>query len=213
LFPGPVPEPPDVPRYNIAPTQPVLAIANDHPDRVAHFRWGLIPSWAKDASIGSRLINARAETLAEKPAFRTALRRRRCLVPADGFFEWRMSGKSKTPMYFRLKTGGLFAFAGLWDVWHGPDGSEIPSCTLITGQPNELVKPIHDRMPVILPSEHYEQWLNPGEQEPAALHAMLVPYPASEMEAYPVSRAVNSPKNDSPQCIEPVWETGLFGNN
>ena len=232
FFPGPVPvpEPPDRPRYNIAPTQPVLVIANNHPDRLEHFRWGLIPSWAKDASIGSRLINARAETLATKPAFRTALRRRRCLVPADGFFEWRVEpvqaqgrpvrqaqgkpGKTKTPMYIRLKGGGLFAFAGLWDVWHSPDGSEIPSCTLITGEPNELVKPIHDRMPVILPKEAYGQWLNPKEQEPAALTELLQPYPASKMEAYPVSRAVNSPKNDSPACIEPALAApGLFADD
>jgi len=217
FYPGPVPapDPPDRPRYNIAPTQAVLVIANNHPDRLEHFRWGLIPSWAKDPSIGSRLINARAETLAEKPAFRTALRRRRCLVPADGFFEWRVGpDQSKTPMYIHLKGGGLFAFAGLWDVWHSPDGSEVHSCTLITGEPNELVKPIHDRMPVIMPKAYYEQWLDPKEQEPAALIGFLRPYPALEMEAYPVSRAVNSAKNDSPQCVEPALPArGLFGED
>jgi putative SOS response-associated peptidase YedK len=210
FYPGPVPAPgpPDRPRYNIAPTQPVLVIANNHPDRLEHFRWGLIPSWAKDPSIGSRLINARAETLAEKPAFRTAFRRRRCLLPADGFYEWRVGpGKTKTPTYIRLKGGELFAFAGLWDVWHGPDGSEVPSCTLITGEPNELVKPIHDRMPVILPKAHYEQWLDPNEQEPAALRDLLVPYPASEMEAYPVSSAVNNPKNDWEEMNNPAGGT------
>ena len=216
VFPDLVPDPPDPPRYNIAPTQSVLVVANNHPDRLQHFHWGLIPSWAKDASIGSRLINARAETLAEKPAFRTALRRRRCLVPADGFFEWRKGpGTTRTPMYIRMKTGEPFAFAGLWDVWHSPDGSEVFSCTLVTGEPNELVKPIHDRMPVILPREHYETWLNPKEQEPAALIDVLRPYRASDMEAYPVSRAVNSPKNDSPQCIERTQTagSGLFGDD
>jgi putative SOS response-associated peptidase YedK len=215
LLPGPVPVPPDMPRYNIAPTQPVLVIANNHPDRLEHFHWGLIPSWAKDPSIGPRLINARAETLAEKPAFRTALRRRRCLVPADGFFEWRVGpGKARTPMYFRLKTGEPFAFAGLWDVWQGPDGSLVQSCTLITSEPNELVKPIHNRMPVILPAVDYEKWLDPGEQEPGMFQGLLRPYPASEMLSYAVSRAVNSPRNDSPQCVEPAIPEmpGLFGD-
>jgi putative SOS response-associated peptidase YedK len=212
FFPAPVPDPP---RYNIAPSQSILVIANNHPDRLEHFRWGLIPSWAKDPSIGSRLINARAETLAEKPVFRTALRRRRCLVPADGFFEWRVGpGKTKTPMYIHLKSRELFAFAGLWDVWHSPDGSEVHSCTLITGVPNELVKPIHDRMPVILPKEAYEKWLDPMEQEPDALRDLFASYPASQMEAFAVSRAVNSAKNDSPQCIEPASPVGqwLFGD-
>jgi len=218
-FPGPVPLPPDLPRYNIAPTQPILVIANNHPDRLQHFHWGLIPSWAKDPAIGSRMINARAETLATKPAFRTALRRRRCLVPADGFFEWRVGpGKTKTPMYIRLKRGEPFAFAGLWDVWHSPDGSELPSCTLITGEANELVKPIHDRMPIIVPKADYEKWLDPKEREPEELNDVLRPYPASEMEAFAVSRAVNSAKNDSPQCVEPAAPAapampGLFGDD
>lgn len=206
------------PRFNIAPTQPVLAVANNHPGRLERFHWGLIPSWAKDPSIGSRLINARAETLAEKPAFRTAFRRRRCLVPADGFYEWRVDpgGKTKTPMYIRLKGGKPFAFAGLWDVWHDPGGGEIPSLTLVTGEPNELVKPIHDRMVVILRPEDYQRWLEPAEQEAEKLREMLKPYPAEEMEAFPVSRLVNSPKNDVPQCIESITageadSGGLFG--
>ena len=141
-FPWIVGEPPEQPpRYNIAPTQPVLVVANNHADRFEHFHWGLIPSWAKDPSIGNRMINARAETLAEKPAFRTALRRRRCLVPADGFYEWKKDagGKTKTPMWITMKSGGVFAFAGLWDAWHAPDGSVVPSCTLITTEPNELM--------------------------------------------------------------------------
>src|SRR4051794_24183669 len=178
----------DLSRYNIAPTQPILAVANNRADRFEHFHWGLIPSWAKDPSIGNRMINARAETLDQKPAFRTALRRRRCLVPADGFYEWRKEpdGKTKTPMYIRMKGGEPFAFAGLWDVWHDPDGATIPSCTLITGEPNELVRKIHDRMVVILPREHYARWLDPQEQSSEQLMKLLKPYPAEEMEAYPV---------------------------
>ncbi len=175
-------------RHNIAPTQPVLAITNHHADRADFLHWGLVPSWAKGPEIGRRLINARAETLAEKPAFRTSLRRRRCLVPADGFYEWRREPDgTKTPMHIHLKSGGLFAFAGLWDVWHSADGSELTSCTLITGTPNEVVKPIHDRMVVIVPPERYQEWLAPEERAPDELAPLLTPYPASEMEAYPVS--------------------------
>src|SRR5688572_23616237 len=192
------------PRYNIAPTQPVLAVANVRPGRFDFFHWGLIPSWAKDKSISNRLINARAETLAEKPVFRTSLRRRRCLVPADGFYEWRKEpdGKTKTPMYIRLKTGEPFMFAGLWEIWKGPDGVATPSVTLVTGEPNELVKSIHDRMVVILPRSRYEQWLDPTLQDPATLTELLKPYPADEMEAFEVSRTVNNPRNESPECIE-----------
>ena len=191
------------PRFNIAPTQPVMALANNRPERFDYFHWGLIPSWAKDPSIGNRMINARAETLAQKPAFRSALRRRRCLVPADGFYEWRKEadGKTKTPMYIRLKSGEPFAFAGLWEVWHAPDGSVVPSCTLVTGEPNEVVRPVHDRMVVILPRDRYDQWLDPGEQRAAKLEELLKPYPAEEMEAYEVSRTVNNPKNDVPACV------------
>ncbi|HSU66406.1 MAG TPA: SOS response-associated peptidase, partial [Tepidisphaeraceae bacterium] len=136
------------PRYNIAPTQPVLAVANDRPDRLDLFHWGLIPSWAKDPAIGNRMINARGETLAEKPAFRTALQRRRCLIPADGFYEWRRDADGgKTPMYLRMKSGDPFMFAGLWESWHDPGRSELRSCTIITTTPNSLVESIHDRMP------------------------------------------------------------------
>src|SRR3954471_24884586 len=161
-------EPPadDPSRYNIAPTQPIVAVANNRADRFEHFHWGLIPSWAIDPGIGNRMINARAETLAEKPAFRTALRRRRCLIPADGFYEWRKeSDKTKTPMYIRLKSGEPFAFAGLWDVWHSPDGSVVPSCTIVTTVPNELMASIHDRMPAILPESDYARWICPDEQD------------------------------------------------
>ncbi len=199
-------------RYNVAPTQPVLAVSNAEPDRFAHFHWGLVPPWAKDPSIGGRMINARAETLAEKPAFRNALRRRRCLVPADGFYEWRREpdGKTKTPMYIRMKSREPFAFAGLWETWRSPDGTSLPSCTLITGMPNEVVAPIHDRMVVILRPEHYQQWLDPGERAPEDLAPLLAPYPAAEMEAHPVSRTVNSPRNETADCIAPVTAETLF---
>src|SRR5438128_1258637 len=134
------------PRYNIAPSQPILAVPNDGRNRMEEFQWGLVPAWAKDPSIGNKMINARAESLATKPAFRTAFRRRRCIIPADGFYEWRKEadGKTKTPMYVRMKSRKPFAFAGLWDVWRPPDGSELPTCTIITGEPNELLKSIHD---------------------------------------------------------------------
>lgn len=202
------PPPEQTPRYNIAPTQPILVVANNRADRFEHFHWGLIPSWARDPAIGNRMINARAETLAEKPAFRTALRRRRCLVPADGFYEWKKDpgGKTKTPMRITMAAGEVFAFAGLWDAWHAPDGSVLPSCTLITTAPNELMSDIHDRMPVILKREDYDAWLDPAEREADELTALLKPYLASEMTATPVSRTVNNPKNESPglAALRPV---------
>jgi putative SOS response-associated peptidase YedK len=153
------------PRYNVAPSQPVAVIPNDGKNRLDFFTWGLIPSWAKDPAIGNRMINARAETLIEKPSFRTAFRRRRCLIPADGFFEWKVEPgrKTKTPMYIRLKSGKPFALAGLWERWDSPDGSTIFSCTIITTQPNELMQVIHNRMPVILPPQAYSLWLDPAE--------------------------------------------------
>jgi putative SOS response-associated peptidase YedK len=196
------------PRYNIAPTQPVAVVPNNDENRIEFFNWGLIPSWAKDPSIGNRMINARAETLAEKPAFRAAYRRRRCLVLADGFFEWRKDPgqKAKQPMYIRLKTGEPFAFAGLWEIWNSADGSQILSCTIITTEPNELVSDIHNRMPVILPREDYSAWLNPNEIQPADLGDLLRPYPSTELAAYPVSTIVNSPGNDSPACVAPLTQ-------
>jgi putative SOS response-associated peptidase YedK len=166
----------------------------------------LIPSWAKDPEIGSRLINARSETLAEKPSFRSAFRRRRCLILADGFYEWKTipGEKSKLPMFIHLKNGKVFAFAGLWEIWSAPDGSEIRSCTIITTQPNEMMQSIHNRMPVILPINAYKDWLDPEERTPESLSQWLAPYPAGEMEAYPVSKLVNSPQNDVPECIQPM---------
>jgi putative SOS response-associated peptidase YedK len=194
------------PRYNIAPTQPVALIPNDGDYRLDFYLWGLIPSWAKDAEIGNRLINARGETLAEKPAFRAAFRRRRCLILADGFFEWRQDpdGRGKTPVYISLRSHDPFGFAGLWEIWHAKDGSEVRSCTIITTQPNELVAHIHNRMPVILPASAHAQWLAPGEADPAQLAGLIRPYPAEEMTAHPVARLVNSPANDSPECVAPL---------
>jgi putative SOS response-associated peptidase YedK len=194
------------PRFNIAPTQPVAVVANDSKNKLDFFTWGLIPSWAKDLEIGSRMINARSESLAEKPSFRSAFRRRRCLVLADGFYEWRQEGQSKvkTPLYIQLKSKQPFGFAGLWENWNAPDGSHILSCTIITTAANELIQTFHHRMPVILPEYSYQTWLSPQEFEPRQLEPLLLPYPPGEMLAYPVSRLVNSPANDSPQCILPV---------
>jgi putative SOS response-associated peptidase YedK len=192
------------PRYNIAPTQPVLVLPNRTPQAFEHVVWGLIPPWA-DPSIGGRLINARAETLGVKPAFRQAFRRRRCLVPADGFYEWRKGpGRTKTPMFVRMKSQRPFMLAGLWESSHGADGSEIRSCTIITGQPNRLVEPIHDRMPVILPPQRYEQWLDPAEKQPEELAELLVPYPSEEMEAFEVSPQINSPRAAPTRAPSPV---------
>lgn len=194
------------PRYNIAPSQPVAVVANDGKNTLDYFVWGLIPSWAKDPAIGSRMINARSETLIEKPSFRNAFRRRRCLILADGFYEWKASEgkKSKTPMYIQFKDGKPFALAGLWEIWNAPDASRILSCTIITTQPNSFLKDIHDRMPVILPESAYQTWLDPKELNPASLQPLLQPYPAEMMSAYEVSTLVNSPANEVKECILPV---------
>ena len=164
------------PRYNIAPTQMALAVTNGSERRGSYMRWGLIPSWAKSASVGSRMINARAETVAERPSFRTALQRRRCLVLADGFYEWKGKGSGKRPMRIVMASGEPFAFAGLWDAWRDPKGEVLRSCTIITTSANELLSPIHDRMPVILPRELESLWLDHDIQDPAALDGILRPY-------------------------------------
>lgn len=191
------------PRYNVAPTQPVAVVPNDGLNRMDFFNWGLIPFWAKDPKIGSRLINARSETIAEKPSFRGSFKYKRCLILADGFYEWQKQPGSKTkiPMYIHLKDRAPFAFAGLWDSWNSKDGSEIKSCTIITTQPNELVEQIHNRMPVILSPEGYAAWIQEGENDPELLKSLLHPYPSEEMAAYPVSTKVNSPQNDTPEVI------------
>ena len=194
------------PRYNIAPSQPVAVIPNTGENRLDFYTWGLIPSWAKDPTIGNNLINARAETLIEKPAFRSAFRRRRCLIPADGFYEWQVipGQKTKVPTFIHLQPFLPFALAGLWEIWHAPDGSEIRSCTIITTQPNSLMQLIHNRMPVILPPHTWQQWLEPRESDPARLAALLQPYPAEQMTSHPVSSLVNSPANNRPECIQPI---------
>jgi len=194
------------PRYNIAPTQPIAVIPNDGKNQLDFYIWGLVPSWAKDPQIGSRLINARGETLAEKPSFRSAYRRRRCLVVGDGFYEWKKipGQKSKAPFFIQLKSGEPFGFAGLWEQWTAPDGSEIKSATIITTEPNELVKSLHDRMPVILPRSAYDRWLFPGELPPEALQDLLISYPSEKMSYHPVSTLVNSPSNDNEDCIKPI---------
>lgn len=193
-------------RYNIAPTQPVAVVPNDGKNQLDFYVWGLIPFWSKDPSIGSRMINARSETLAEKPAFKAAFRRRRCLIPASGFYEWKTpkDQKTKIPMYIQMKGGKPFGFAGLWERWESPDGSEILSCTIITTQSNELLRGIHDRMPVILSPQSIPLWLDPHEQPSQELNKLLKPYPAEEMITFPVSRMVNKPENDYPGLIQPV---------
>lgn len=192
--------------YNIAPTQHVLTVRPENGRNIAeNMRWGLIPSWAKDMSIGNRAINARAETLAERPMFRTALRRRRCLIVADGFYEWTGTRKARQPMRILLKTGEPFAFAGLWESWTSPEGGMIHSCTIITTTPNDVMRPIHDRMPVILRREEEAAWLDHTNEDAAALHSLLAPYPPDMMDAYPVSTLVNSPANDTPDVIVRAW--------
>jgi putative SOS response-associated peptidase YedK len=190
------------PRYNIAPSQAVAVVRlGDHGRELVPLRWGFIPSWAKDAKFAP--INARSETAADKPTFRSAMRKRRCLVPADGFYEWMRQGKAKQPFCFRLLDDKPFAFAGLWDRWEGPSGP-VETCCILTTAANELVRPAHDRMPVILERPNFEQWLDPAEQDAEALAWMLRPYRAEAMRGYPVSPLVNSPKNDDARCLEPA---------
>jgi len=197
-------------RYNIAPTQNVPAVRweQDGPTLV-NLRWGLIPSWAKDPSIGNRMVNARAESLAAKPAFRTAFQRRRCLIPADGFYEWqtRAGQKQKQPHLIYLKNDRPFAFAGIWDRWETPNET-IESFSIITTQANSLIKPIHDRMPVILTGKNLDLWIRPIARE-TELTSLLVSYDATAMTHYPVSTTVNSPRNDDPSCMAPFKENSL----
>lgn len=188
-------------RYNVAPTQTLPVVVRHSPNHIAMMRWGLIPSWAKDLSVGNRMINARAETVAEKPAFRRPLRSQRCLVPATGFFEWKRGGTGKQPYFIHLKDESLFAFAGLYDHWHDPNGREVMSYTILTTEPNDLMRDIHNRMPVILDRDDEDLWLDRDISEPERLLPLLHPYPAGEMEAYPVSSSVNSPLHDAPDIL------------
>ena len=195
------------PRYNIAPTQLVAVVASGQDRKVEMFQWGLIPTWAKDPSIGSRMINARAETLEEKPAFRTAFKRRRCAILADGFFEWKKitegEKETKQPYFIRMIDDRPFAFAGLWETWKSPDGEEKRTCTIITTTPNSLMAEIHDRMPVILDKISIWDWIDP-ETSSIALHALLQPYPVKQLKAYKISKLVNRPENDRLDVITPL---------
>ena len=203
-------------RYNCSPTQSLAVITGNAPDTLQYFRWGLIPSWAKESSVGNKLINARAETITEKPSFKNAFRNRRCLVPATGFFEWQRdnrrdgSGPVSTtqripvPWHIRLKNGDPFFFAGLWDKWVSEDGEIIHSFTIITTSPNKMMEKIHDRMPVILHRDDEQRWISPKPD--SSLVELLKPYPAEMMEAWPVSNLVNSPKNDIPEITHRVQD-------
>lgn len=209
------PDPAFAPRYNIAPTQPVAVIAGDAPDRIQFFQWGLIPFWAKDPSIGSKLINARAETLAEKPSFRRSFRERRCLILADAFYEWAAEPgrRGRTPICIRLRSGEPFAFAGLWDEWRSPEGDLIRTCAIVTTTPNEMMARFHHRMPVILPRESRAAWLDRSTTDPAELQPLLTQYPAEKMECFAISTAVNNPRNDRPELLEPAGQLSFFAQD
>lgn len=196
-------------RYNVAPRQdvPVIRVAEDGTRAIAMARWGLVPFWAKDATIGDRLINARSETAHEKPSFRAAFKARRCVLPADAFYEWKKEGKAKQPYRIHLEDGAPFGFAGLWERWDDPAGGVLETCAILTTEANEALRPIHHRMPVILDAEDHATWLDTGGTEGAAARALLRPFSARRLVAYPVSRHVNNARNDDPACIEPVGET------
>jgi putative SOS response-associated peptidase YedK len=195
-----------VTNFNVAPTQQVYAVAEHEGDRVlTSFRWGLVPFWAKDIKIGSKAINARVETAATKPMFRDSFERRRCLIPIDGFYEWERKAKGKLPHYITLTDGAPMPVAGLWSSWRDPDTNErVLTCTVLTGKPNELLEPIHDRMPVILPQDQWSAWLDPENRDVASLMPSLGPYSAELMDEYPVSTLVNSVANNSRDLIEPL---------
>lgn len=197
----------DRPRYNIAPTQPVVTVRKEHGRKSRHFtnmRWGLIPAWAKDMSIGTKTLNARSETVTTTPAFRDSILTKRCLIPADGFYEWRKMGSVKQPYCFEVGEGQVFAFAGLWDEWSSPDGEIIESCTVLTTGPNSLVADLHDRMPVIVPPDKYELWLDPEVTDFEAIRDILEPYDANLMRRYPVSMKLNNSRIDDAESASPV---------
>ena len=197
-----------VPRYNVAPSQLIAVVGTRAGGGrgLAMFRWGFVPYWAQDTK-GPRPVNAKAETIAEKPSFRDAFRQRRCLIPADGFYEWRATPQGKRPLHYRLKDGGPMALAGIWDCWKG-SGETLFTCAIVTTTANEVVEPVHDRMPVILPPEAWEQWLDPGESDPAELLTLVKPYPADGMDVVAVSPVVNSAKYDAPDCLAMTEASG-----
>jgi putative SOS response-associated peptidase YedK len=192
-----------VPRYNVAPMQQVFSLRLSEQGKIepVFFRWGLIPSWAKDTKIADTLINARSEMAADKPSFRTAFKARRCLIPADGFYEWLKVGKSKKPARFTLRSERLFAFAGLWERWLSPEGPAVQSCTILTTSANEVVRPLHERMPVILDPYRYHAWLDPATSV-AEVQCWMVPWPAEDMTMVPANPIVNSPRNEGPECLK-----------
>jgi putative SOS response-associated peptidase YedK len=197
-------------RYNVAPTQEaavVRVVAPGAPRRLDLLRWGLVPYWADDLSIGNRMINARSESAADKPAFRRSFRRQRCLVATDGFYEWKKEGKLKQPYHIRRKDRHPFAFAGLWERWKNPEGNLLDTFTILTTSANDLLRPLHDRMPVIVDRRDFALWLDPEVTDPAVLQPLLAPAPPDEMETVPVSRTVNSPAYDGPDCIAPLVES------
>ena len=199
------------PRYNIAPTQTVAAVRSNQDGtgrELSLLKWGLIPSWAKDTKIGNSLINARADTVATKPSFRSAFKRKRCLIPADGFYEWKAipGQKIKQPFLISVRDVPAFAFAGLWEHWTGPDGTRLDSCTIITTDANELMQQVHNRMPVILDPSDYDRWLDRDQQDPQELNDLLKQFPADRMQLTPVSTLVNSPRNEKPGCVVPIKE-------
>ena len=191
------------PRFNIAPTQtiPIVRAGREQPREWAEVRWGLVPSWAKDPKIGARMINARGETVAEKPSFRSAVKTRRCLIPADGFYEWVKTDGGKQPHYIHFADSRAFAFAGLWERWHKGGDEPLDTCTIITTTPNDIVADLHDRMPVILPPEVFTEWLEPDPLAPERLHDLLAPHPVADLEASRVSTPVNKPPNDDTECV------------
>ncbi len=193
------------PRYNIAPTQEILAV-RENPDgrEMMFFKWGLVPSWAKDTSMGARLINARSETVSEKPAFRQAFKQRRCIIPADGFYEWQRTGGRKQPFFFQMRDESPFGFAGLWERWRGDTGNVINSCTILTTKANDVLQPVHDRMPVILHLKDYDLWLDADVRKHDLVKELLRPYPAEDMVGYPVSTSINRPHNQGANLIEPA---------
>lgn len=191
-------------RYNIAPTQTLPVITNEKPDEISYLRWGLVPSWAKDASGAAKMNNARSETAAEKPSFRTPFRRRRCLIPASGFYEWQQREDGKSPMFIHLKDREVFGMAGLWDVWKSPDGGELRTFSVLTTDANPFMTPIHDRMPVILRREDYALWLSSGDVPVTKLQALMKGYDPDLMTAYEVSKMVNKASMDMPECIVPL---------
>jgi putative SOS response-associated peptidase YedK len=195
------------PRYNVAPTQPIPVIRQNPKEPVlelALIRWGLIPSWAKDPSISARMINARSETASTKPAFRDALKSRRCLIPADAFYEWQKTGKAKQPYCFEVDEGELFAFAGIWDRWKDPSGNALETCSILTTSANAVASPVQDRMPVILDPDSYDLWLDPGMNDVSAVSELLKPCDARLMRCYPISTRINHVANDDEECSAPV---------